>query len=604
MTFRRWFPAVVLAVLFAATGIGLHATRLRAQAPPPPEGGEATARQPGGDSSRRQRLVDTQPLLTARRLAALATAPEEQELARQAQRLADHAVDLAFAEALQRIADSPPAPTPELRALAEAKQAARERSAAARARVDSLTRELASHPAADRGEEQLEVAKAQVELASDELDEASEQLARAGGDPQALIQRLRAGYEAAQTDPQAVPAAPPAAGDAAAPASVLGRVRAWTAQREKAARLEAARREALDRVERLTRRSERITGRIQSAEALERNDPAASQGVAAADRAAAIRGLAQDRRRITGIGRRLQDFQELAEVYADWTALVEGHTRTALHRVLQGASWVLLVLALVFLAGRLIDHLFRGVEEEALRAGTLRGVARVAVQVAGVLVVLFVVLGTPSEVTTIVGLAGAGLTVALKDFLVAFFGWFVLMGRNGVRVGDWVEIKGVGGEVAEIGLLHTVLLETGSWTGAGHPTGRRVSFVNSFAVEGHFFNFSTSGQWLWDTLQVLVPVGQDPYPVIDGIQRLVERETEANAKLAEQEWQKITTRYRVRTFSAVPGINVVPTSTGVQLEVRYITHAYERHETRQRLYHAVVELMHGKRGRDAGASAR
>ena len=71
----------------------------------------------------------------------------------------------------------------------------------------------------------------------------------------------------------------------------------------------------------------------------------------------------------------------------------------------------------------------------------------------------------------------------------------------------------------------------------------------------------------------MIPLGQDPYPTIDGVQKLVERETEANATLAEQEWRKTTTRYRVQTFSAVPGINVAPTSSGVELNVRYITRA-------------------------------
>jgi small-conductance mechanosensitive channel len=173
------------------------------------------------------------------------------------------------------------------------------------------------------------------------------------------------------------------------------------------------------------------------------------------------------------------------------------------------------------------------------------------------------------------------------------------MGRNGIRVGDWVEIKGVGGEVAEIGLFHTVLLETGSWSDAGHPTGRRVSFVNSFAIEGHYFNFSTSGQWMWDELKLLVPVGRDPYPVIDGVQKLVERETEASAKIAESEWRTTTSRYRVQAFSAAPAIQVVPTGGGIEVVVRYITRAHERHESRRRLYQAVVELLHGKRGPDA-----
>jgi len=54
------------------------------------------------------------------------------------------------------------------------------------------------------------------------------------------------------------------------------------------------------------------------------------------------------------------------------------------------------------------------------------------------------------------------------------------MGRNGMRVGDWVEINGVSGESGGASYVRTVLLETGNWTDAGHPTGRRVTFTNSF----------------------------------------------------------------------------------------------------------------------------
>jgi small-conductance mechanosensitive channel len=215
-------------------------------------------------------------------------------------------------------------------------------------------------------------------------------------------------------------------------------------------------------------------------------------------------------------------------------------------------------------------------------------------EMVGAIVILFIIFGMPSETTTILGFAGAGLTVASKDVIMAFFGWFLLMGRNGIRVGDWVEINGVGGEVVEIGLLKTVLLETGNWTDAGHPTGRRVSFVNSFAIEGHYFNFSTSGQWMWDELQLSIPADEDPYSVIDGLQKLVAKDTEANAKKAEQEWQDSTTRFHVRAFSAEPAISVRPSGAGVEVRVRYITRAYERHETRKRLYEAVVAMMHRK----------
>jgi len=184
----------------------------------------------------------------------------------------------------------------------------------------------------------------------------------------------------------------------------------------------------------------------------------------------------------------------------------------------------------------------------------------------------------------------------MKDFIVAFFGWFVLMGKNGLRVGDWVEINGVAGEVVEINLLRTVLLETGNWNETGHPTGRKVAFVNNYAIEGHFFNFTTTGQWLWDELKLSVPADQDPYPLLDAIHKTVVKETEANANAAEKEWKNNTSQYKVSSVSAAPTVNLSPTSAGVEIHVRYISRAQERSVIRARLNQALVELLHHRDG--------
>ena len=146
--------------------------------------------------------------------------------------------------------------------------------------------------------------------------------------------------------------------------------------------------------------------------------------------------------------------------------------------------------------------------------------------------------GPPNNLGTFLGLAGAGLTVALKDFIVGFIGWFVLMGRNGIRIGDLVEINGVTGEVVELGMFYTVLLETGGWSESGHPTGRRVTFMNGFAIEGHYFNFSTSGRWLWDEIRIAVPSGHDPYPIVEAIRGQVEESTAESARQAEVQWRE------------------------------------------------------------------
>ena len=136
------------------------------------------------------------------------------------------------------------------------------------------------------------------------------------------------------------------------------------------------------------------------------------------------------------------------------------------------------------------------------QAQTLRMVLQVAVQAGSAAYLAGAVWGA-DETPTILGLTTAALTIALQDFVLAFVGWFVLMGKRGIRIGDWVEINGVSGEVIEVGLMRTTLLETGNLAERGTPTGRRISFMNSFAIRGQYFNFSTSGQWMWD---------QSPWP--------------------------------------------------------------------------------------------
>jgi small-conductance mechanosensitive channel len=169
----------------------------------------------------------------------------------------------------------------------------------------------------------------------------------------------------------------------------------------------------------------------------------------------------------------------------------------------------------------------------------------------------------------------------------------VLMGKNGIRVGDWVEINGVAGEVVEIGVFRTSLLETGNWTDKGHPTGRRVTFINNFAITGQYFNFSTSGQWMWDELNVNIPPGPDTYKIIEAIHEAVNKETEKDSELAEEEWKRSTKQdVMVGQFSAKPSVDMRPAASGIDVIVRYVTRAGERFDMRNRLYQSVIDLLH------------
>jgi len=593
MAWRHWTIVAVLLLLVAAAGIGYVMTRDSSR----PSNTATSAQTP---------LIDQTPLKTARQLAALAVTPDEQRLAQEAARFADHEIDLAFADAVREAAEHPVDLDPKYEEQHLRIRLAQATLADEQSRLDQVRAKLASaKPNEKEGlQEQIDLLEAQEALDEDELEDARQDLIRAGGNPEGMMQRLREEHEAGHDESAKAPTASQSAPVDLDATSLAGQVRAWLWLKTKREKLESARTDAKAIGEKLLAQHDDLKQRVQKEESQKQVARAQASGLrknaaegggskeATADAVNSLKHFSNDQRLLADFGKRLQDQQDLGNVYGNWVDIVAIQQRAVVHGMLRSVLWILLIVALGYGASRLVDH-FLTAKEEKKHLFSLRAVLRFALQALVVLLVAFVVLGAPSQTPTVLGLAGAGLTVALKDFIVGFFGWFVLMGRNGIRVGDWVEINGVVGEVIEISLLRTVLMETGNWTDIGHPTGRKVAFVNSFAIEGHFFNFSTAGQWLWDELQILIPAGQNPYPLVEAIQKLVEEETHSDSTRAEQEWNA-STNNRLQSLSTVPAIHLRPTGSGVEMQVRYITSASERYSMRSRMYEKIVGLMHGE----------
>ena len=592
MKSRHWMITAALLILVLAAVVGFILT------------GDLGAPEAQNPHPRKTPLVDERPLQTARNVAKLAADWDEKRFADQALRLSDNEVDLAFEDALRDAANHPAQPTPETRELYAHVTQAEVNVKADEDRLNQLKKQLAAASSAhqDAVQQQVDLAQAQLDLDQDELDDAKGDLARSGADPLSRIQRQLKRHKETEHGTASVTAVTPET--AAAGSNLLAQFTRWRALRGSAMPLQQASDETVQAEAALSRAHDSLEKQVNAEKANKRpTSPPAANGsnpsaapsnpasTAPAD-VASLRRFSDDQKNLSDFDKRIQDEQELGTNYGSWIALVKSQQRAALHGMIQSALWILLIVLLGYLADRWIEHMLTERVAEGTRLHTLRVVIRSSVQAVGLLLVLLVVFGVPSQMPTILGLAGAGITVAMKDFIVAFFGWFVLMGKNGLRVGDWVEINGVAGEVVEINLLRTVLLETGNWTETGHPTGRKVAFVNNYAIEGHFFNFTTTGQWLWDELQLSVPPDQDPYPLLDAIQKTVVKETETNAAAAEKEWKNNASQYKVSSVSAAPTVNLRPTPAGVEIHVRYIARAQERSAIRARLNQALVELLH------------
>ncbi len=566
-------------------------------------------------------VADEQVYQTATNIMSLAATQAEQQLARNAANVADQELDLAFTDALRTASLMHQSKSPETRALQQRVADLQAQIRDEQAQIKQLTDQIA-RATGDRLEvlkQQLGILQAELSLNQDDLDDARSDLERAGGDPSSEIQQLWQEHQAthqAKEGPKTAPATAPAG--VLGSSSLIATWREWQALKGKFQQLVNARREALKLSAALSEQHRTLEQKVQSEQSQKESlaqpaksllktakTPSAAESKQATDSAvAAIHALSLDTRNLADFDKRILDLAQLGAIYHQWIVLVRARQRAALHSLLRSALWIVLALLLIFFVDQVLDRAFKRVGLDHKQLITLRGVTRFTLQALGLFIVLLVIFGSPANLSTVLGLAGAGLTVALSDFVVSFFGWFTLMGRHGIRVGDWVEINGVRGEVVEISLLRTVLLETGNWTEPGHPTGRRVTFLNNYAVRGYYFNFTTTGQWLWDDLELVIPWGIDPYPVIGQIEQAVKQETAQSSKLAEEEWQRATRGYSVKAFSAEPAINVRSSEDGVHVTIRYITRAHERYDLRYRLSHTGVKLIHqAKAAAPAGEAA-
>ena len=539
-----------------------------------------------------QSLVDLRPWQTAQTLASLAVTAEEKEYAREAEHLADHEVDQAFAAALRqaeldtrsRVLTGP--------ALALSQKVAqlRQEIAQDQSLVDQLKAKSAAPAAPGKNpapstapSDALDVAQAQLGLDSDELNDTQRDLDRATGNLSVRIQQQLASHEASmqQYDNQLHAPGQSAVVSEQAHHTLIARLKAWFDQRARYATIQ----QALDAARSDTAA---ITAEHNALETKAEAPPATAVPLTLSQ----IQNRSAERQILAIDDDRIQTSQQLADVYSKWSAQLLVQHQIVLHLIVVSLEWILLIVLGMILGDTLVRRLMSRPSFDRRQTQTLRTILEVSVQVIGILLIALVLFGPPQQTATLIGLATAALTIALQDYILAFLGWFVLAGRHGIRVGDMVEINGVSGEVLEVGLIGTTLLETTSLLEQGEPTGRRVSFLNSFAIRGQYFNFSSDSQWMWDEISVSVPAGQDVYALAKSVEQAAHDETGESSRLAEQEWTHSLRGAALTQPKADPIVTLRPSGGSIEIRVRYVTCARGRSEVRDRLFRTILALLH------------
>ncbi|HEV2222329.1 MAG TPA: hypothetical protein VGR84_04945, partial [Candidatus Acidoferrales bacterium] len=363
-------------------------------------------------------LVDESPIQTAQQLAKLAVTSDEQQYAGAALQLADHEVDMTFNAALHEASGHTPVLSPEAKALEARIERRQARVDAEKANLTRLTALVAKAPAGrkDALQQELTLEQAQESLDEDELGDAHQDFIRAGGDPRNKIQQALQQYEQSvgNLDKGIMPFAInsyAASVEQTTARNVLAEFRAWKSLNAKQPQIESARQEALKRASAFTQSHDALEKQIQTqqtpgpaAQPENSSATAAPPTFAAAGAAAAqlarVHKLSDDQRILAGLDLRIEDEQTLAGIYGKWSALVFSRERMFLRELLESVFWILVIAVIVSLSDLLVSGFFLKHVPDRKRFLTLRSVVMVSTRVIGIIVVLLVIFGVPSQFAT------------------------------------------------------------------------------------------------------------------------------------------------------------------------------------------------------------
>ena len=108
-----------------------------------------------------------------------------------------------------------------------------------------------------------------------------------------------------------------------------------------------------------------------------------------------------------------------------------------------------------------------------------------------------------------IGLLTAGVAFALQEVIMSVAGWLSIVSGKVYKTGDRIEMNEVKGDVIDIGVMKTTIMEIGGWVQSDNYNGRIVQLANSFVFKGKVVNYSGDFPFLWDEINLPVKYGSD-----------------------------------------------------------------------------------------------
>jgi small-conductance mechanosensitive channel len=201
------------------------------------------------------------------------------------------------------------------------------------------------------------------------------------------------------------------------------------------------------------------------------------------------------------------------------------------------------------------------------------------------------------------GVVGAGVAVALQDVVASIAGAFSIGFSKLYAVGDRVQIGDTQGDVIDIGLLRTTLMETGNWVSRDLYNGRIARIPNSTVLRGSVFNYSQGFRFVWDEINVLFKITSDCQLARAMLLRAANEAIGEYLVEAQSSWKVMSDNYQSANPPLEPTLALVVNAGSLEFTVSYVVDYTKRTARKDQLFTKIVEEVANSNGRLEWASS-
>lgn len=181
------------------------------------------------------------------------------------------------------------------------------------------------------------------------------------------------------------------------------------------------------------------------------------------------------------------------------------------------------------------------------------------------------------------------MTLALHQPITSIAGWLLILIRRPYETGDRVEIGNIKGDVIDIRLFYTSILEIGNWVDADQSTGRIIHCPNGKIFTEPVFNYTRGFEYLWNEIKIVVTFESNWKKAKDVILEIGSKDYLDLGEKARDKIKRMSRKYMIHYEKLTPIVWTNIVDFGVELTLRYLTEARKRRFTQDAICQGILD---------------